>query len=279
MTSRVADPPDAVVRWADPASHGEDGVADVYLPEISGTYTSAGLVVALHGGFWRHEHDRRHLRPLAVALRDLGRVVAVPEYRRSGGRGGWPATFADVRALRSRLPALLAGLWGGRPAGGVADGPVTLLGHSAGGHLALWWALDAAAETTAGAGPPEPPTRVVALAPIADLARAYADDLDDGAVAALLGGGPDTRPEAYAVADVAARLRAGERPECPLAVLHGTDDVQVPPAHSAGLTGVELRLLTGVEHFGLIDPRGRAWPEVVAALGGPAPGAVSTLGR
>lgn len=251
VLTRPAEPPDAVLRWADPATHGDDGLADVYVPEIPGTVHQAP-VVALHGGFWRQEYDRRHLRPLAVALRALGRVVVLPEYRR-GRRGGWPRTFDDVRALRTRLPGLLAEV---APGVDAAD-PPTVLGHSAGGQLALWWALDADKAAT--------PDRVLALAPVADLARAHADRLGDGAVAALLGGGPDAVPDAYAAADVAARLRAGEQPGCPVTVLQGSDDVEVPAA-GAGLVGVRLEVLVDIEHYGLIDPYSRAWPHVVAAL-------------
>lgn len=250
VLSRPADAPDLVLRWADPASHGADGVADVYLPEISGNVQAAPVVVALHGGFWRNEYDRRHLRPLAVALRGLGWLAVLPEYRRSR----WDAVAGDIRALRRRLPALLAELVPGR----AATEPPTLLGHSAGGQLAIWWALDAP--------PDECPSRVVALAPVADLAAAYADDLDDGAVGALLRGGPGEVPDAYGSADVAARLRAGEQPGCPATVLHGSDDRQVPVRYAQRLAGIAVEILPGVEHFGLIDPLSPAWPRVVAAL-------------
>ncbi len=250
VLTRPAETPDLVLRWADAASHGPDGVADVYLPEISGKVQAAPVVVALHGGFWREEHDRRHLRPLAVALRGLGLLVVLPEYRRAG----WTATADDIGALRRRLPARLDELAPGR----AATGPLTLLGHSAGGQLAIWWALESP--------PDERPERVVALAPVSDLAEAYADDLDGGAVSALLGGAPGKVPAAYRSADVAARLRAGESPGCPLTLLHGSEDRQVPVRYAQRLAGADVRVLPGVEHFGLIDPLSAAWPEVVAAL-------------
>lgn len=255
VLSRPADPPDVVLRWADAATHGGAGVVDVYLPgRARGGADHASdpalpPVVLLHGGFWREEYDRRHVRPLAVALRGTGRTVVVPEYRRAGG---WPAVTADIAAVRDRLPRLLA------QAGLDVAAPV-LVGHSAGGQLAMWWALGADAA----------PTRVVALAPVADLTLAYRDRLGDDAVQALLGE-PADRPESYADADVAARLRSGERVP-PVVVLHGTEDAQVPVEHSRALAAdvdaVELRELPGTGHHELIDPLSAAWPHLLRALG------------
>lgn len=242
--------PDAVLRYGDHPEH----VVDVHLPP--GPPTPSPLVVLLHGGFWRQQYDRRHIRPMAQALRAEGYVVATPEYRRSGGAGGWPETFDDVAAVRVRLPALLAGLAPDR----VAAAPPLLLGHSAGGHLAMWWALTAPAAEVAG---------VVALAPVADLARAHADRLDGDAVTALMGGSPSEHPERYAAADPAALLRRAA-PVPPITVLHGTADRQVPVAHSRDLPGVSHVELPGVDHFALIDPLSAAWPRVVSALRGAA---------
>ena len=44
-----------------------------------------GVVVVIHGGFWRPAYDRAHLRPLATALREEGRTVVSVEYRRVPG--------------------------------------------------------------------------------------------------------------------------------------------------------------------------------------------------
>jgi len=227
-----------------------DGLVDLHLPP--GPARPAPLVVLLHGGFWRQAYDRRHTRPMAVALRNEGYVVATPEYRRIGGGGGWPATFDDVAAVRQQLPHLVRDLIPDR----VAPGPPVVVGHSAGGHLAMWWALT---------GPPDGVRAAVALAPVADLARAYREQLDDGAVLALLGGSPQQHPDRYAAADPAALLRRG-MPHPPITVLHGADDRQVPAAHSRGLPGISRVELPGVEHFSLIDPLSQAWPEVVSAL-------------
>ncbi|MFT4010278.1 MAG: alpha/beta hydrolase [Nocardioidaceae bacterium] len=237
--------PDRVLRYA---GH-DDGIVDLHLPASLSVGQSADrpapLLVLIHGGFWRAEWDRTHTRPMAAALRDLGYLVVTPEYRRTGAGGGWPATFDDVGRATAAIPVLL----------GEADIEVTtttVVGHSAGGHLALWLANEGL-----------PLDRVVALAPVGDLQDAYARDLDGGAVRDLFGGAP--RDDA----DPAQRLR--EDPGCPVIVLHGTADLQVPVENSRGWAStnpfVELRILDGAEHFGLIDPTSTVWPEVVAAVG------------
>ncbi|GAA1850497.1 alpha/beta hydrolase family protein [Asanoa iriomotensis] len=250
-----APPPNAVVRYG---PH-EDNVADVRLPSAPGP-----LVVVIHGGFWRSEYDRAHTGHLAAALVAAGYAVAQLEYRRTGpgAPGGWPTTFDDVLAGVGALPALVASAARslGRPA--PLAGPPLLVGHSAGGHLALWYAAHAPASAA--------PAGVLALAPVADLVEAHRLDLDDGAVSALLGGGPDERPAAYAAADPlpSTPLRL------PTVILHGTKDVQVPIELSrrfvaaAGAVDNEIALweLPEVGHFELIDPRSAAWGKVTEAL-------------
>lgn len=245
VLTRPAPLPDAVVRYA---AH-EDGVVDVYLPPGEGPHP---LVVVVHGGFWKQEYDRRHSRPMASALRDAGWVVAVPEYRRVGGRGGWPATARDVAAAVDALPSLLGGL-------GVRTGGLSLVGHSAGGHLVLWLASERV-----------PADRVVALAPVGDLEAAARDGLGGGATQALLGGSPEQVPHTYAAADPMARLVDAD-PSTEILVLHGASDSVVPVQHSRGLAErhpqVDLRVLDA-EHFELIDPRAPVWPDVLAAVSG-----------
>jgi acetyl esterase/lipase len=247
VLDRPVPPPDAIVRYGD----HPDQVADVRLPAAP---CGLPLVVVLHGGFWRSDWDRAHTGPLAAALAAAGHPVAQLEYRRTGAPGaGWRATFDDVTAGIAALPGLVTDL-------GVAVARPVLLGHSAGGHLALWYAT-----TTAPAA-----RGVVALAPVADLAEAYRLDLDDGAVAALLGGGPREWPERYAAVDPAVR----RPPPLPTVIIHGDRDRQVPVdmsrryAAAARRAGgpVDLVELPGVDHFALIDPLAPTWGEVTAAL-------------
>jgi acetyl esterase/lipase len=199
--------------------------------------------VVVHGGFWRPEYDRTHTGPMAAALAALGHPVAQLEYRRTG----YPDPLDDVAAGLRALPELTASL-------AVPPGPPVLIGHSAGGHLVLW----AAATGVPAAG-------VLALAPVADLVEAYRLDLDGGAVAALLGGGPQDVPERYAAADPSAL----PPPPCPVVIMHGAADAQVPIAigrRYAARSGARLVELPDTEHFGVIDPEWPAWPDVTAEL-------------
>jgi acetyl esterase/lipase len=247
-------PVDLTVAYGD----GPDRVADVRLPGPTGPSTRTTLVLFLHGGFWRDEWDRAHTGPLATALADEGLLVVTPEYRRVGPRGlavGWPDLFDDVRSAVRILPALVA------ERVGVDVARVVLAGHSAGGHLAIWAAAEARGQQSYG---------VVALAPVADLREAYRRGLGDGAAAALLGGGPDEVADRYAAADPVALVPIG----CPITVVHGERDVQVPLdlsrrfADAAAAAGGEVTLvqLPGIDHFQVIDPLSPAWSKVRAAF-------------
>jgi acetyl esterase/lipase len=244
VLTRPAPPPPALLRYGD----GADQVADAW-PGGDGP-----CVLFLHGGFWRSAYDRAHARPLCHALRAEGFPVMSIEYVRTGAPGGgWPGTFDDVRRALRELPAQ----WGHPPS------EVVLAGHSAGGHLALWGAAELA---RAGA----PPRGVLGLAAVSDLTASYDLDLDGGAVTALLGGAPAAVAERYLAADPLGRLPVG----VPVALVHGTEDAQVPvdfsrrftAAASAAGDQVTYRELVGVEHFAVIDPESAAWPSVIEAL-------------
>jgi acetyl esterase/lipase len=266
----IRDSRDVLVRPAPPASlqirYGEhdDQVAEVYLPSPG---SAAPLVIFIHGGFWRAEYDRSHARPLGADLARRGYPTVLVEYRRTGQPGGgWPGTFADIAAAVAAVPHLLTEslAFRGLPPVDV-DRPI-LMGHSAGGHLALWYAGVA----------PDAVRGVLALAPVADLHEAYRLRLGNGAVADLLDGDPATVPDRYRSSDPVSRLPLNVRS----VIVHGADDVQVPIelsrgyAKAATLAGDDVQLvdLAGVEHFAVIDPLSSAWPAVLdglRALAGP----------
>jgi acetyl esterase/lipase len=267
---------------------GPDQIAEILRPAAE----PAGLVVVIHGGFWRSTYDHTHTVQQCLALARAGYLVAALEYRRVGGGGGWPTTFADVSAGVDALPALT---------GNASQRPI-LIGHSAGGHLALWAAgrhrlppsapghlplpTTPAHRTSAGvSAPPDPGTPppagsgggspalrgVIALGAVADLHWSYRHTLGAGAALDLLGVDPAADPGGrWAAADPARLLPTGIR----AILLHGAADDLVPPgcaesyAHLARAAGddCDLRVLPGVGHFEFIDPTSTAWPHVLAAI-------------
>lgn len=266
VLTRPAPPPDLVVRYGDLPEH----VADVRLPGGGrASATPAPLVLVVHGGFWRAEYDRAHTGPMCAGLAEAGYATAAVEFRRTGQpTGGWPGTFDDIVSAVDRVPALVA-----EAARELVD-PLQLvvLGHSAGGHLALWSAgrHRLPAESPWHRRGPLPGRGVVALAPVADLATAARLGLGSGAVEALLGGSPDDMPERYPAADTMRLLPI----DVPAVLIHGKLDQRVPleqstsyhrAARAAG-DDVALRALAGVEHFGVIDPRSSAWSDVLDAV-------------
>jgi acetyl esterase/lipase len=237
--------------------------ADLYLPLGAGPHP---VMVLLHGGSWHKRYGKVVMRGLAGDLLRRGWAVWNVEYRRLGEGGGWPATFEDVAAAIDHLRTLRAPL--------DLDG-VSFLGHSAGGHLALWAGTRAELPAGApGAGPAVVPTRVIAQAAVCDLAGAYRV-WHGGPVRALIGGSPEQFPERYAVADP---LQLPP-PEVPTLFVHGTADrvVSIKPvrryvsrAREAG-AGVELIEIDGAagSHRAHVDPRGQAWTAVTRWLGLP----------
>lgn len=232
ILGRPGPEPGRVLRYGPRPEHVADG------------WPAAGaarpLVILLHGGFWRPRYDRTHTRVLAAALREAGWPVASVEYRREPGHPD--ACTEDVRLALEVIPGELD----------AGDG-IVLVGHSAGGQLALW---------AAATCPPPGLRGTVALAPVADLVRAHDEELGDGAVAAFLGGPPAGRADLDPV-----RLPA---PEGAVILVHGADDTGVPPAQSRSYVdkhpAAKLVLLAGVAHFELIDPDSAAWPGVSAAI-------------
>nr|WP_221203080.1 alpha/beta hydrolase [Modestobacter versicolor] len=224
----------------------------------------APVVVVLHGGFWRARYGIELARPLAADLAARGWAAVAVEYRRVGAGGGWPTTLEDVAAALDALPDVP-----GAARMDLAD--VTVVGHSAGGHLAAWAAarhrLPAGAP---GAAPRVSVTAAVLQAGVLDLAAAVAADLGAGATVEFLGGTPEQLPERYAAADPVRLLPTGAAVLC----VHGADDTTVPLVQSeryaaaAGAAGdrVEVSVVPG-DHMVVLDLTHEAWRRTVDWLG------------
>jgi acetyl esterase/lipase len=260
---------DLTVRYGDAPEHSVDLRLPTGPPGSTGSPDEPRpLVVVLHGGFWKAEWDRAHAAPQCDALARAGYVVATPEYRRVGQPGGgWPGTLDDTAAVTDVVRRLVADAVGAR----VDVRRTTLVGHSAGGHLAAW----AVSRHRLPVGSPwyraEPvATSVVSLAGVLDLALSERLGLGDHAAEGLLGGTSAERPDRYALADPVALLPSG----VPVRIVHGTDDDTVPvevgrayadAARDAG-DDVTLHELPGLGHQDVIEPDSPAWPAVLAAV-------------
>lgn len=237
--------------------------ADLYLPHGAGPHP---LIVSIHGGSWQKRYGKVVMRGLAADLLRRGWAVWNIEYRRVGEGGGWPETFADVAAAIDHLRELDAPL--------DLDS-VTFIGHSAGGHLALWAAARGALPPGApGAEPAILPRRAIGQAPVCDLAGAYRL-WHGGAVRSLMGGSPEDLPDRYAVGDPMALPPLA----MPVLLVHGTLDETVSVRLSRGYATRAAELGEKVElveiegeaggHRAHIDPRGQAWTAVTRWLGQP----------
>lgn len=208
--------------------------------------TAKGVVVVIHGGFWRSEYDLSLGRPLATSLAENGWDAYNLEYRRVGNGGGWPATFDDV----SNGIDALAGI------DGLDRSKVITLGHSAGGHLAVLAAGRSAARA--------PVTAAISQAGVLDLAGARDENLGSGAVQAFMGDS-----DAYAQADPSSQIPVS----VPVRCIHATDDGTVPISQSIGYVERARKAgadadLTRVEgdHFVVIDPASQAWVRTLEIL-------------
>jgi acetyl esterase/lipase len=237
--------------------------ADLHLPRGAGPHPVMAL---LHGGSWRKRYGKIVMRGLAADLVRRGWAVWNIEYRRLGEGGGWPATFDDVARGLDHLSKLDAPLDLDR---------LSVLGHSAGGHLALWAAgRDRLPAGAPGSQPAVTVKRVIGQAPVCDLVGAYRQ-WHGGAVRALMGGGPEELPERYAIGDPLELVPL----QMPVLLVHGVLDETVSvelsrryAERSQALGGsVELVEIAGQQgsHRAHIDPRGEAWAAVTGRLTAP----------
>jgi acetyl esterase/lipase len=232
---------------------------DLRIPQGPGPHPSA---IVIHGGFWRAKYNLEHAGHLCAALTRAGIATWSLEYRRIGNPGGgWPGTFKDVAMGADYLRNIA----GGR---NLDLGKVISVGHSAGGHLALWLAARRRIPRGDVLASDNPVflRGVITLAGVVDLRRGWELRLGDGAVQELMGGPPDKFAERYRTASPIELVPLGVT----VRLLHGTEDAVVPIEISNGYQkaanrardNARLVVLPGADHFGVIDPRSKDWPLV-----------------
>jgi len=259
LLSLAPTPADHVIAYGEhPLQFGQ-----LRLPEREGLHP---VIIIIHGGCWLSQYDLHHISPLATALTKEGFATWSLEYRRVGNEGGgWPNTFCDVARGADYLREL------------VKTYPLDLnrvitLGHSAGGHLALWLAARHKLPRTSPLYADNPLTvhGVISLAGVGDLSRPEYQKLCGGVVPKLMGGNPSTVAARYAHGSPVELLPLG----VPQILVQGAGDTTVSPAsaqayHDAARKSgdeVQLVMIQQAGHFEVVVPTTDSYREVQKAL-------------
>lgn len=206
------------------------------------------LVVLIHGGCWLKQFDIQHSKALGSALAEAGYAVWSLEYRRTGDAGGgWPGSFEDIRqglAFISRLKDFQVD-------GSQLDTErAVIVGHSAGGHLALLAGAEA-----------QNVKAVIGLAAITDIVDySRGGNSCQAATSEFMGGAYEANPAAYHAANPAERSLHGHT-----VLLHGGKDSIVPP-EQALVPGTARIMLEGAGHFDWIHPGTQAYQLLLSTL-------------
>lgn len=255
--------------------------ADLWLPAGKGPHPT---VLMVHGGCWQTEiADRRIMNWIADDLRKRGIAVWNIDYRgvdRAGG--GYPGTFADAAAAADALR--------GQAARHSLDlRPLVAVGHSAGGHLALWLAARRSAKARSpgpliprgsplAGGDPLPIDTVVSLGGLPDLELAATppgSGCGTEVIERLVGPPTLNLRNVYADTSVPRLAPLGVRQ----VLVNGLQDRIIPTAYAedyarkmrAAGDEVEVRMIDRTGHVELIAPETAAWAaaveEIEAALG------------
>ncbi|MBB4152769.1 acetyl esterase/lipase [Sphingomonas jinjuensis] len=238
-------------------AYGDDQMqkADVWLPRGKGPFP---VVLMVHGGCWQTEiADRRIMDWIADDLVNSGVAVWNIDYRgvdRTGG--GYPGTFADAAKAADQLAVDAAKY-------NLDTRRIVAVGHSAGGHLALWLAGRARLPRTSPLWSASPLriAHAISLGGLPDL-EATAASPDNGCgtevVSKLISGH-------YADTSVPRLLPLG----VPQDLVNGREDKIIPyrlatdyvtKAKAAGDTAT-LHTVPDTGHVELIAPETPAWAE------------------
>ena len=256
-------PPDERIVYGTEASH----YGELRIPAGAGPHP---LVILIHGGCFKAEYGTaQYLGAMADALKADGIATWNVEYRRLGEPGsGWPGTYLDIGRSVDHVRAIAA-------EHRLDLNRVAVVGHSAGGHLAMWAAARHRLPKTSDLYVANP----LGIRGVMDLAgpvdmtaniAGYEGLCRDAVVTSLLGGAPAAVPERYVHASairllplgLAQVLVVGAYEEfVPLPLI----DAYVKAATDAG-DPVRRILIPGAGHFEIASPLAFTWPPIRAAI-------------
>lgn len=242
---------------ADPLQH-----VDLWLPQGRAPHP---VVLMVHGGCWQTDVATADIMDwISDDLRRRGIAVWNIEYRgvdRPGG--GYPGTFEDV-ATASDLLASSAAKYR------LKADRVVVVGHSAGGHLALWLAARGGLKrgTPLWRARPLPIQAAISLGGLPDLEAASVapgNTCETAPVDKLV---DRARPQPYADTSPAVM----PQPSVPIVLVNATRDHIAPPAfaeaYEARVHNPQLRRVTIADegHVELIAPESAAWKATVREI-------------
>ncbi|KAA3440864.1 alpha/beta fold hydrolase [Rufibacter hautae] len=247
-------------------AYGPDSLqfGELRVPQGKGPFP---VVVVIHGGCWLNQYNYQYMNHVSAALTQAGFATWTIEFRRVGDAGGgFPGTFLEVakavdyvRQLAKQYP--------------VSAKEVVVMGHSAGGHLALWAAgrKDLPRTSALYTKNPLKVKGVVSLAGIPDLAT-YSTEKGscNTAVEKLMGGLPAAVPQRYTEAIPSPALAL----KTPVRMVQGARDPIVPVSQAQNFVNhsssrknkAKLVLLPDAGHFDLVAPVSPVWATIEAAV-------------
>jgi acetyl esterase/lipase len=231
------------------------------------------LAIVIHGGCWLAKLgnlDARavaidNMRPVAAALADAGIATWNIEYRRLGNSGGgWPGTFQDVANAADFVRTL------------ARDNQLDLrrviaIGHSAGGHFAMWLAARPKLSKTSElySKDPLPLSGVVDLDGPPDLKATIPVQqpvCGSPVISDLLGGSPDQQPARYHDASPIELLPLRVRQEFFAGQMFAAQAVPYETTARKAGDSINTTALPKAGHFVFIDPQSEVWPQVMASV-------------
>lgn len=249
--------------------YGKDPLqfADLRLPDGRGPYP---VLIIIHGGCWRSTlAGVQDTSALADALRDRGLATWNIEYRSVDNQGGgWPGTFEDLAHATDFLAKIGSQY-------SLDLNHLVVVGHSAGGHLALWLAARHKLPSTSQLYVQYPlrPKGVIVLGGVPDL-KAFREQAENvcGAdvIGKLLGNSPAQIAMHYREASPSELLPL----DVPQILIYGVEDQVVPERFSRSYLQlarkkgdpIQLVMIPNAAHHEYIVPNSVVWPLLRSAI-------------